>query len=489
MSVTRNYFQKFPTVTYNDYVVRDISIRTKLSQYLMETGVALLPYTIKEGERADSIASFYYDDPYYAWAIYLVNGIIDPYAEWPKDNMTLEQYLSIAYGSVEAAQDEVLRYEVDWASDTTLLSPQQYDALPLVNKKYWEPKFGFNRQIISYSRRQLDWVLDNNRLDQITVVSNSSVNSLAEAFSIGERVYQYNYLNDVAVKSTIVSIDSTVSANVVDLNYTNSTFYDVTFSSGNTFAFVSSTSKILPKALIVGSNIPANTYVKQVVNGTFIELSSAPTGSPAPNTNYEVYNPSAATITVQRVDFSDVVFASNTTLAAPDSFFTYRYANSVVGTFVSGNSVVTNTTPEVFTVGQAVTVVGGTNSFITTIASANVLANSSSITLANSANFTGTGSIYFGASRAYHDESNYLVGRKNGANVVVMTHTRLDNNTEPLALLSNSQLSVDELAYWKPVTAYDDEINKNELRKEIFVLDVNAIKSLDDNLEALVKNG
>ena len=415
MAVTRNYFQKFPTVSYNDYVVRDISARTKLSQYLIETGVALLPYTVKEGERADSIASFYYKDPYYAWAIYLVNGIIDPYSEWPKDSQSLDNYIETKYGSVEAARDTVLRYEVDWASDTTLLSPAQYEALPQVNKKYWSPQYGYNREVINYFRRKLDWSLDNNRLDQITVIANNSVNSLSEAFTIGERLYQYNYLDDVAVKSTLVSVDAT-DANTRLFTYSNSSFNDITFSSGNTTITVRSTSKILPKANVSGTSIPTGAYVKHIIDGTHFEISTAPTGSPASNSTYTFNNPATAVMTVQKVNFSQVRFANNGVVASPNSFFTYETAG------------------------------------------------------------------------LYRDEDNYVIGRKGGANVVVLTHVRLDTNATANDLLSNSHLSNDELPYWRSVDAYTEEREKNELRKEIFVLDVNAINSLDDNLEALLKN-
>lgn len=416
MAVTRNYFQKFPAISYNDYVIRDISIRTKLTQYLTESGTALLPYTVKDGERADNIASFYYEDPYYAWTIYMVNGIIDPYTEWPKDSYTMNQFIEAKYGSTEIANDTIVRYEVDWASDTTLLSPANYNALPLVKKKYWSPQFGYNREIINYYRRELDWSLDNNRLDQITVIANSSVNSLSGAFEVGERTYQYNYLNDVAVKSTVASVDSTVDANTVQFDYSNSTFYDVTFSSGNTTVFFKSTAKIIPKAVVSGTNIPANTLVKHIVDGTHVELTKAPTGNPSSSAPYTVSNPAHATITVQKVDFSEVRFANTGSVANPNAFFTYETAGT------------------------------------------------------------------------YRDENNYLIGRKNAANVIVLTHRRLDTNVAAVSLLSNSQLDDDELVYWKPVTAYDEEIRKNELRKEIFVIDTNAVGLLDDNLEAILKN-
>lgn len=485
MALTRNYFQKFPSISYNDYVVRDISVRAKLTQYLTESGLALLPYTIKEGERADNIASFYYEDPYYAWAIYLVNGIIDPYSEWPKDSNTLDRYIEEKYGSIEAARDTILRYEVDWASDTSLISPETYNALPQTNKKYWAPQYGYNREVISYFRQQLDWTLDNNRLDQIVVIANSSVNTLSNSFSIGERLYQYNYLNDVAVKSTVVSVDSTTRANTRNFLYTNSTFFDINFSTGNTIVFVKSTSRILPKARISGTNIPADAYVERIISGTRFEISDAPTGAPASNSTYAFSNPASATLTVQKVDFSDVTFAVDGSEGAANSFFVYNYKDSTTGQFTNGSPNVASVSTSLLTEGQGIDIWNGVNLFSTSIAS---ITNSTHMVLTDNASFTGSRVIYYGEGREYRDLNNYLVGRTNGANVVVLTHSRLDANVSSDALLANSRLSIDELVYWKPVNAYDDEIAKNELRKEIFVLDANFIGSLDDNLEAIVKN-
>lgn len=485
MATTRNYFQKFPAISYNDYVVRDISVRTKLLQHIQETGLALLPYTIKEGERPDNIASFYYNDPFYSWTIYLVNGMIDPYDDWPKDSKTLNDYIEKKYGGMEQAMDVVLRYEVDWASDTTLLSPSQYEALPAENKKYWDVQFGYDRQPINYYRKNLDWSIDNNRLDQVVVVSNSTTNSLANSFEVGERTYQYNYLNDVAVKSTVISVDSTTDSNTILVTYSNSTVYDINFSSSSSIAFLRSTKNILPRANVSGTSIQSGTYVKHVIDGNYIQLSKTPTGIPSSSNPYTFTNPASAILTVQKVDFSDVTFSSNNTLATPNSFFTHEYGDSTPGTFTSNSTVVSNVKTSLFVSGQKIEVLSGTTTFTRTVSS---ISNSTHMVISSNSTITGSATIYYGAGIAYHDEGNYLVGRKNDAKVIVLSHERLDTNSESMALLSNSHLSVNELVYWKPVTAYDEEINRNEAKKEILVLDAGVVNELDNNLEAILKN-
>lgn len=415
MTASRTYFSKFPTISYNDYVIRDISVRTKLTQYIVETGIGLLPYTVKDGERPDNIAEFYYGDPYFSWAIYIANSIIDPYEDWPKDQQTFNSYIEEQYGGDERARDVIVGYRVNWAEDISIINPQQYDALPPENKKYWEADFGFNKEIISYHRRQLDWSLDNNRLDSIYVVaSNTDVQDLANNLVLGERLYQYGVGQDVAVKATVVGVEESVSSNVITLNSTAS---EISFSISNTTAIVSGTFNLIPFARVVGSNLSANTRISSIINSTAVSLNKAPTGSSTGS--YEITNPASAKVKVKQVDFYE--------------------------TIVTVNAVSTSAVPNQF--------------------------------------------LYYNGTGDYQDSNNYVIGRTSGANLVVLSTYRVDTNNVTEALLSNSHLSTSELIYWKSVNAYDDEYEKNEAKKEIFVLDRNLIEQLNSTLETLVKNG
>jgi hypothetical protein len=279
-------------------------------------------------------------------------------------------------------------------------------------------------------------------------------------------------------------VDSTTDANNVLFTYSNASFYDVKFNSGNSIIYVNSTKKLLPKATLSGSNIPSNTFIEHIVDGNHVQLSAAATDNSTGT--YTFRNPAHAKITVQKVDFSDVIFASTSEREAPNSFFTYtRLMTNVNGSFTNGNSTVSMTDTSVFSSGQLIRVIKDEEDFNTSVIS---IANSTHLVMNTPSTFTGTGTIYYGNYLYYNDDANYLVGRSGGANVVVLTHARLDTNATPAALLSNSHLTDEELVYWKPVNAYDYELYKNDVRKEIFVLDSSAINQLDDNLEALLKN-
>lgn len=335
MAISRKYFQKLPSISYNDYVVRDVSIRSKLTQYIAESGLALLPYTVKDGERADQIANFYYGDSYYSWAIYLTNGIIDPYQEWPKTQKAITDYLEAKYGTVDKARDDIIRYEVNWAEDTSIITPEMYDALPSENKKYWEADFGFNNTIISYHRRELDWILDNNRLDSLQVIA-ASLDSNDVSFTVGERVYQYTSYDRVAVTSEVFGVQNNVSKNIISLGSS-----DVSFANGATTLTLKGTANILPTALVVGTNLASNTRVVSIVNATAVTISKATTG--AASGSYTVTNPASAKLIVGKVNFYDTIFPSNTTLAATKSFFTYTASGDYVDYADKGNYLVGRT--------------------------------------------------------------------------------------------------------------------------------------------------
>jgi hypothetical protein len=91
------YFDKLPEITYNNVLVRDITRRVSFLRQTVENPYVFLPYTIKEGERAEDIAFHYYGSANYAWLVYLANNIVDPYNDWPMDEDTFHNYLIDKY--------------------------------------------------------------------------------------------------------------------------------------------------------------------------------------------------------------------------------------------------------------------------------------------------------------------------------------------------------------------------------------------------------
>jgi hypothetical protein len=111
------YFDKFPDISYNNVLVKDVTKRVKFLKETLQDPYSFLPYTIKEGERAEDIAYHYYGDSNYTWLIYLANNIIDPYNEWPMDEYTFNQYLISKYSGQAGGLNG---YDlVDWTKANT----------------------------------------------------------------------------------------------------------------------------------------------------------------------------------------------------------------------------------------------------------------------------------------------------------------------------------------------------------------------------------
>lgn len=110
------YFENFPTIEYQGRRVRDLTRRNKFLKNVSTNPLLFLPYTIKEGEKAEDIAYYYYGSTEYTWLVYLANNIIDPYHDWPLDEEDFNKYIIQKY----AEQSGLSGYDVvAWAQDET----------------------------------------------------------------------------------------------------------------------------------------------------------------------------------------------------------------------------------------------------------------------------------------------------------------------------------------------------------------------------------
>ncbi|MGA1048480.1 MAG: baseplate wedge protein 53 [Minisyncoccia bacterium] len=103
------YFEKFPIITYQGRKVRDITRRAAFKRAIATNPYLYYSYTVKEGERAEDVARFYYGSVDYIWLVYMANNIIDPYDEWPMDPSTFNAYLVEKYSetSGEVGEDVI----------------------------------------------------------------------------------------------------------------------------------------------------------------------------------------------------------------------------------------------------------------------------------------------------------------------------------------------------------------------------------------------
>lgn len=178
------YFAKFPTITYGDKFVKDLTKRVVVEQPV-ELPVDVHPYTIQDYLRADHVAELYYEDSRVDWLIYLTNDIIDPYGDWFLSPSQLEEILKEKYGSVERAHKTILYYENNWynSPDQEISVSQYENVIPASWRKYYSPNFGRRHEVLSYSRKKTDTRVNTNRTIDYSVTLDGD-----EAFALGEKV-------------------------------------------------------------------------------------------------------------------------------------------------------------------------------------------------------------------------------------------------------------------------------------------------------------
>jgi len=220
------YFKNFPTITYNNNLVTNIIARAKIDSVVRDRALVFFPYTLIDGERPDTIAANYYEDPNFAWLIYYANEMIDPYFEWPLTQDELYEHIKIKYQSIAKAQDTIVFFRNNWSVDESIISIGAYQSLPGALKKYWQPIFDYRNAISSYQRAKNDTVIETNKVVEIThdgetiftlndiVKQGANASGIVKHISAGKVVVEK--IQGEFTNTTITNYDESVSAEVTD---------------------------------------------------------------------------------------------------------------------------------------------------------------------------------------------------------------------------------------------------------------------------------
>lgn len=111
------YFSKFPTISYSKTDVRDITRRNNFVERNLSNPYMFLPYTVKENEKPEDIALYYYGSVDYTWLVLLANNMLDPYHDWALPQEEFHKYLIKKY----AEEANKTGYDVvDWTQNETI---------------------------------------------------------------------------------------------------------------------------------------------------------------------------------------------------------------------------------------------------------------------------------------------------------------------------------------------------------------------------------
>lgn len=122
------YFKFFPKVEYDGRMVTDITRRVSISEDIIMDPYAFLPFTVKEEDRPEDVAYYYYGSMDKVWLIYLANNIIDPYTQWVMPTDQFLGYIQKKYAEQSGLTGyDVVAWSQDMTSNTNILYYQNND--------------------------------------------------------------------------------------------------------------------------------------------------------------------------------------------------------------------------------------------------------------------------------------------------------------------------------------------------------------------------
>ena len=166
------YFRYFPDVKYNGYTMKDITKVAVLQDKIRSSSYTYLNYTVKEQERAEDVALFYYGDVSYVWLVYLSNQMKDPYFDWPMRQNQLEDYIQDQYLYACAVctikrKAETLKFMSSILEDTALMM------LAISRRRSISELSFLNPTSVNYVEKYVDvwnWLQNNRNADLPTTI-------------------------------------------------------------------------------------------------------------------------------------------------------------------------------------------------------------------------------------------------------------------------------------------------------------------------------
>ncbi|PCJ96784.1 MAG: hypothetical protein COA52_00835 [Hyphomicrobiales bacterium] len=165
----------FPKITYEGLPSRNLMFKIGLIKDLLKKYKIYYPYTVKDGERADTIAYDYYGDSSYEWLVCLPNNIHDLHSDWVKSYDDFYRYLITTYGDVETPQTTISHYKYTGVGDADLefgrktwkMSVNTFDNSTLTEQAGWTPVYVYDYEMeLNESKREII-LISNEYLNQI----------------------------------------------------------------------------------------------------------------------------------------------------------------------------------------------------------------------------------------------------------------------------------------------------------------------------------
>jgi hypothetical protein len=197
-----SYFTHFPSTGYildeNTAKVvkaKNILLRAKFSEYLKTNNSLLFLYSIRDGDRPETIANIVYNRSDLHWIVLLFNDIINPYHEWPLTDSEFEAMVKLLYpGTTLYIRDDSVLYE------RGTVTP----AIPFFETGSTIYQGSVSAMVVSYNRTLGELVVDNITGGDFQTKTTKSDGTV----QLGAQITQTNSLGN-AITATITRAELT----------------------------------------------------------------------------------------------------------------------------------------------------------------------------------------------------------------------------------------------------------------------------------------
>ena len=207
-----SYFRELPDILYQsnllhkvssrEYIrIKNIFRRVKIQDWIQDNVQFFNKYTIRDGERPDTMAERLYGSPDRDWIVVLTAGITNIRNDWPLSNYDLYRYVEAKYGT---DLNDIHHYETIEVRDNKgrLILPagQRVDQNFTIPTPYDASATNFYVGVRPQSDN-IDYRSVNSDINPVTGVSNyeyeTQLNESKRRIEVMKPIYLQQFLNDM----------------------------------------------------------------------------------------------------------------------------------------------------------------------------------------------------------------------------------------------------------------------------------------------------
>ena len=207
-----SYFRELPDILYQsnllhkvssqEYVrIKNIFRRVKIQDWIQENTNFFNRYTIRDGERPDTMAERLYGSPDRDWIVILTAGITNIKNDWPLSNYDLYRYVENKYGTT---LNDIHHYETIEVRDSRgrlILPAGQKVAQNFTIPTPYDASATNYYVGIRPQSSNIDYKSVNSNINPVTGVSNyeyeTQLNESKRQIEVMKPIYLQQFLNDM----------------------------------------------------------------------------------------------------------------------------------------------------------------------------------------------------------------------------------------------------------------------------------------------------